>query len=478
MLTKDARDAMPDWTAVFLLATLAAHRPDLLTGVEPTAWASWGPVITVVQPFGVQENWQRRIRDAAPETGRDAIDQALREQIRRADVVSFAHHPLADFSDRRVIAVLEQVARDTNQPAERRDEALGGLSAHEPALALDIARTAIIHDAGPPSAFAALAKLAPNELVERWISQGRINPAEPLKDLDTDRLSDTSLVALTSMLLHEFPFADDPVPSQDFAESTPAAVARRLRMSLLQLMARRGMAPHLSALGHGIPAADFEYIRRLLQEARTREALANWRPVQPGLLMNLLPAETPGWSATAPDCSQYCLSSSVKSNTLSKSVAPFDACGTTNPALPVPRRRVKTPSPTGWPSSWTYGSNPHVVIDREIQVTRPKSTGFGTRIDLTATSAGVHLGRVAFEAKLVDNPSLLTAIDTQLVGQYMKPAAITHGIYIVYRSASELRKSNKHPDADALAAELREQAERHLPDKQIEIVVFDIGPKT
>ncbi|MEU1998199.1 hypothetical protein ABZ511_27465 [Nocardia gamkensis] len=121
---------------------------------------------------------------------------------------------------------------------------------------------------------------------------------------------------------------------------------------------------------------------------------------------------------------------------------------------------------------------PHVVIDREIQVTRPKPTGFGTRIDLTATSAGIHLGRVAFEAKLVDNTSLLTAIDTQLVGQYMKPAAITHGIYIVYWSDPELRKSNKHPDADALAAELRDQAEHHLPDKQIEIVVFDIGPKT
>ncbi|MEU1998198.1 hypothetical protein ABZ511_27460 [Nocardia gamkensis] len=232
-----AHDAMPDWTAVFLLATLATHRPDLLIGVEPTAWASWGPVIIVVQPFVVHENWHRRIRDAAPETGRDAIDEALREQIRRADGVSFAHHPLADFSDRRVIAVLEQVARGTNQRAERREEALSVLTTHEPAIALDIARTAIIHHAGPPSAFAALAKLAPNELVEQWISQGRIDPAEPLKDLDTNRLSESSLVALTSMLLHEFPFADDPVSSQYFAESTPAAVARSLRMSLLQLMA-------------------------------------------------------------------------------------------------------------------------------------------------------------------------------------------------------------------------------------------------
>jgi hypothetical protein len=122
---------------------------------------------------------------------------------------------------------------------------------------------------------------------------------------------------------------------------------------------------------------------------------------------------------------------------------------------------------------------PHVVVDREVQVTRRKAVGIGTRIDITATSGGVQIGRVVFEAKRVNNPELLTAIDDQLVGQYMDPAAFSHGIYIVYWTASELRPSSwhkKHPDADVLAEELRGQAERHMPQRHIEVVVLDIGP--
>ena len=33
----------------------------------------------------------------------------------------------------------------------------------------------------------------------------------------------------------------------------------------------------------------------------------------------------------------------------------------------------------------------------------------------------------------------------------------------------------KHPDADSLAEELREQAQQHLPDKRTSVVVLDAG---
>ncbi|MBM4494355.1 hypothetical protein GS436_16925 [Rhodococcus hoagii] len=86
---------------------------------------------------------------------------------------------------------------------------------------------------------------------------------------------------------------------------------------------------------------------------------------------------------------------------------------------------------------------------------------------------------MVFEAKLVNNSELLTAIDEQLVDRYMEPAELTHSIYIVYWTAPDLRPPSwhkKHPDPKALAEELLEQAERHLPNKRIEIVVLDIGP--
>ncbi len=86
---------------------------------------------------------------------------------------------------------------------------------------------------------------------------------------------------------------------------------------------------------------------------------------------------------------------------------------------------------------------------------------------------------MVFEAKRVDNRELPTAIEDQLVAKYVNPAGFSHGIYIVYWTAPGLRPSawhKKHPDADALAEELREQSQRHLPLKRVEVVVLDIGP--
>ncbi|MEU2258475.1 hypothetical protein ABZ540_35515 [Nocardia xishanensis] len=472
-------DTMPDWAAVFELATLAAHRPDLLTAVEPRTWGSWASVIIVMPPFTSKENWQRRIRNAAPQAGREAIDEALREQVQRAAVTSIAHHPLADFSDSRLLTVVEQVARNANNSAARRDESIGVLVEHAPDIALDVARTAMSEDVVPPAVFAALAKLAPDELVAAWITQGRLGPVERLRDLDPERLSDASLVALTGMLLDELPIAEDPALSEDFAERTPESVARRLRMHLLQSMAGRGMASSLAALGEGRSQVDFGHIQHLLREARTREALAGWRPLQPDTLMELLDS---GDARLVRDSAGLLTVLIDQLDQIQRDIrgrAEFRSLWDGEPG-------IADASPKGEDtiSDWLAGQlrlrlRPHVVIDREIQVTRPKTKGVGTRIDITATSGGVALGRVAFEAKLVNNRSLMTAIADQLVGQYMEPAELTHGIYIVYWTTRELRPSSwqkKHPNADVLAKQLREQTRRHIPNKHIEVVVLDIGP--
>ncbi|MFI9410040.1 hypothetical protein [Nocardia gamkensis] len=472
-------DVMPDWAGVFLLATLAARRPDLLIEVEPTSWESWASAIIVMPPFASEENWQWRIREAAPPVGRDAIDEALREQIQQATGPSFAHHPIADFSDSRLIAVVEQVARNTDYPATRRDEAVEVLTQRAPDIALHVARTAMSEAVVPAAALAALAKLAPDELVAKSIAQGRLGPIEELSGLDPAQLSDASLVALAGMLLDELPIAEDPAQSDDFTEHTPQSAARQLRLQLLQSLAGRGMVSHLATLADGRPAADLEYIRHLLQEARTREALVNWRPLKPSTFMDLLARGDARLIRDSAGLLAVLLEQLAQIQHDIRQRATFRFLWDHEPG-------TKGASPKGEDtiSDWLAEQlrlrlAPHVVVDREIQVTRPKPTGVGTRIDLTATSGGIDIGRVAFEAKLVSNRSLMTAIDEQLVGQYLKPADLTHGIYIVFWTARELRPSSwtkKHHDADVLAAELRDQARRHLPTKRIEVVVFDIGP--
>ncbi|MFR9774244.1 hypothetical protein [Nocardia sp. SC052] len=476
----DLREVMSDWAGVFLLATLAARRPDLLIDVEPTTWEPWASAITVMPPFPSEENWQWRIREAAPQVGRDAIDEALREQIQQATGPSFAHHPLADFSDSRLIVVVEQVARNTDYPATRRDEAVEVLIEHAPDIALDVARTAMSEGGVPAAALTALAKLAPDELVAKSVAQGRLGPLEHLRGLDPAQLSDASLAALAGMLLDELPIAEDPAQSDDFAERTPQSAASQLRQQLLQSMAGRGMVSHLATLADGRPAADLEYIRHLLQEARTREALVNWRPLQPSTFMDLLARGDARLIRDSAGLLTVLLEQLAQIQHDIRERATFRFLWDREPG-------TKGASPKGEDtiSDWLAEQlrlrlTPHVVVDREIQVARPKPTGVGTRIDLTATAGGIDVGRVAFEAKLVSNRSLMTAIDEQLVGQYLKPADLTHGIYIVYWTARELRPSSwtkAHCDANALAAELREQARRHLPTKRIEVVILDIGPQ-
>lgn len=474
--TYSSDDVMPDWAAVFLLATLAAHRPDLLADVEPTSWTLWAPAIIATPNFTGDGRWQRRLRDGAPQAARDAIDEAFREQVRQGDNSSFAHHPLADFTDSHLMAVIEQVARNAEDSEARRDEAIDVLVEYAPDTALDVARTVIREDVVPPAAFAVLAKLTPEELVKEWIAQGQLGPVERLRNLDPGRLSNASLAALTGMLLDELPFTENPEQRDDFAELTPQAVGRRLRMRLLQSMAGRGMASALATLEHNRPAADAEQIRYLLQEARTREAQENWRPLQPDTLVELLASGDARLIRDNAGLLTVLLEQLEQIQNDIHGRASFRSLWNGEPG-------IKGASPKGEDtiSDWLVDQlhlrlQPQIVVDREIQVTRRKAHGVGTRIDITATSGGSDIRRVIFEAKLVNNPELLTAIDKQLVGQYMEPATLTHGIYIVYWTAPELRPSKKHPDADLLAEELREQAWNHLPNKHIKVVVLDIGP--
>ncbi|WP_327097175.1 hypothetical protein OIE68_46190 [Nocardia vinacea] len=470
-------DVMPDWAAVFLLATLLAHRPDLLAVVEPPAWVSWAPAITAIPTYMSLGTGLPGIRDAAPQTGRDAIDEALREQIHQAEGTSFAHHPLADFSDSYLIAAVERVARNADHSEARRGEAISVLIDHAPDIALDVARTTISEDDVPPTAYIALAKLAPDELVAQCTEQNQHGPREHLIYLDLERLSDSSLITLTGMLLDEMPVGADPAHSDDFDKWTPEAANRRLRPLLLHSMAGRGMASSLAALGQGRPAADREAIQHLMQQARAREALMNWQPLPPRTFMDLLASGDARLIRNNAGLLTVLLEQleqvqhDIHERALFRHV--WDGEPGTKGASPKGEDTI-----SDWLTHELRLRLQHIIVDREVQVTRHRAAGVGTRIDITATSGGGDLGRVIFEAKRVNNPELPTAIDDQLVGKYMEPAALTHGIYIIYWITPKLRPPSwpeKYPDAKALTEELRAQARSHLPDKHIEVVVLDIG---
>ncbi|MBM4510620.1 hypothetical protein GS425_05470 [Rhodococcus hoagii] len=140
-----------------------------------------------------------------------------------------------------------------DNPEVRRDEALYVLIEHAPAIALDVARTATNEGVVFPAVFAAIAKLAPDELVTEWIAQNQLGPTKCLRGLDPQLLSDDTLVALTSMLLDSFPFAEDSDQSNDFTRTqrrpTRAGCARICCNPWLVAVWRLNWSPS----GKGVP---------------------------------------------------------------------------------------------------------------------------------------------------------------------------------------------------------------------------------
>jgi hypothetical protein len=473
-------DTMPDWASGFALATAAAHRPELLADLAPAVWETLAPIIVAMPPFTGVETWQPALRGAAPASARQALTAAVREMVRSGDTASFAHHPLADFADPELLDDVAYVARDPLQPRGRRDAALAILVDHAPATALDVARATQSEQDPPDGVAEALAALSPEELLAPRLAAGELSPLPPLSRLDLSRLTDGTLADLARMMLNELPFADDPARGDGFSATTPDSEARRVRVNVLQAMAARGMAGHMEALGAGRAEADVEQIRYLLQQAREREALRCWRPLEPSTMLKLIAR---GDARLVRDSAGLVSVLQEQLEHIQRDLrerAAFRSLWNGEPGAVGAAPKVEDDISDWLAQQLELRLSPHVVVDREIQVTRPKSSGVGTRIDITVTSpGGVRLGRVPFEAKRVENRSLLTAIDDQLVGLYMEPAALVHGIYIVYWVNPALRPSTwsgGHRDPAALAATLGEQAQRHRPDKHIYVVVLDIGP--
>jgi hypothetical protein len=471
-------DVLPDWAGAYLIATLAVHHPQLLIKLNQTTWAAWAPVITAMTHYSTDQSWLKEFRAATPQRAHDAIDTALRQQIAAIPEISFAHHPLAEFSDPRLLNIVEKIAADSSESATRRQEAIDVLIAHDPDRAAGIARAAMNDAHTPAAAYTALAKLAPAELIADWITHKQLGPLDHLRGLDPDRLSDDSLTRLTGLLLDQIPFAHTPDQVTDFSEATPLAVGRRSRTALLQSMAARGMTAALTKLECNRPQADAERIRQLRQEARIREARNSWRPLRPATLMDLLAS---GDARLIRDSGGLL---TVLLEQLEQIQIDLRRGGFRSLWNGEPGADNASPKSEDTVSDWLVHElelrlKPHVVLDREIQVTRRKDAGVGTRIDITATAGGTQIARVSFEAKLVNNPELLTALTDQLVNKYMEPAGLTHGVYIVYWTVPKLRPSSwrqDHPDDAALGRELVEQAHRHRPLKYVDIVILDIGP--
>ncbi|GAA2392075.1 hypothetical protein GCM10010170_104650 [Dactylosporangium salmoneum] len=123
-----------------------------------------------------------------------------------------------------------------------------------------------------------------------------------------------------------------------------------------------------------------------------------------------------------------------------------------------------------------------VVINREVEARRKPGAGIGERHDIRveATDSTGHTICVVIEVKGCWNDSTTTNLTEQLVGQYLKPAGHTHGVYLVAcfppeQVGGDKRSKVARHSIAALIEGLTGQAQQLPLPFDVAVVVHDIA---
>lgn len=480
-----ANVALRGWVGVFVLGTAALHRPDLLADLPDAVWETWTPAILATPLFDTASDAVQAIRSGADTVLRATISTAV-AHLAATKPSDLMNHPWRDDLDSAAIGALRTFALDEHAPGYERDTAIVALRDREPARALTVARVLQATETDPPEeATATWATLAPEECATEILKEGTLANVTAITQLNIDGLSEPTLTAFADLLLAR-PAPPTPTTTKtrrgEFHPNTTESQLQRTEQHVLDVMAARGMVADLTRLADG-PAAGRPvkpYIRHILRRARQQEANKHWEPITPVALNRILANGDARLIRNNDGLMTVLLEQldliqhDVHERMLYRSVWDGEPDGAD--AKPKIEDDI---------SDWLAHElrlrlSPHVVVDRELQVSRPKHAGIGTRIDITVTSpAGGELARIAIEAKRIEHNELLTALDDQLVDRYMKPTGLTHGIYLVYwvGLGRRPRTWKKHfPDRGTLVDTLTVQAETHSPERHVRVAVLDIGP--
>ncbi|NJC64684.1 hypothetical protein HC028_09235 [Planosporangium flavigriseum] len=481
--------ALPDWSGVYLLTTLARHAPSRVRQLKKPIWQRWAPAIVGAWNYEGGEDAQLRcdLVDLAPSEVRAHIVDASLDHLDAlaANDQHLTPFPLFDHLCAELAPVVaERIAEN------RYGDQLGGslldlLVKHSPHVALPVCRRLCQDNTSPLSTTACrkLAELDPAGTVDDLVSYktladelSTVAPRVKIGELDDGRLA-----ALCRLLLDRFPVANDP-PDEPAMFGSDVYETRQVRNRTVSLLAERGQVRTLEELANERPEAEQLMIRYYLRTARAKAADLAYTHPTPHSLLTLLGQADARLVRSSSDLT-YVLIEQLQEiqHHLTHGGGFRDIWNIIDGHEPRPNSEDDISDWVRRQLEARLGNGS--VIDREIQVERTKSKGFGTRMDLTATKGTptypASTARVIAEAKLVNNQELESALHEQLVQKYLKPAGLQHGIYLVYwvnadqRPASWARKGPT--DRSELLNRLKQQADSVRPDFEIQAFILDIS---
>jgi hypothetical protein len=462
-----APTALPDWSGVYLLSTLARHDPGRVQALDTATWRKWAPAITGAWSSG-QERDQRLRGDLiglAPPAGKQCILDAALDHLDALNEhggnlpYQVYQHLSADLAES--LADRLAAGRYSGQLALALLELL---ITHAPPVAAPLCRRLHEDDAPElaPAARRGLARLDPSAIVDGLdaAAAGPADLAEVMPHLAVTGLGDDRLAVLARILLRTFPYAQDPPPQFSAFRPDDLYQSRHLRNQVLERLTQHGRTAALEqlALSSGNDA-DREVIGWYLRRARGRAADLTLARPDPSALLRLLRRSDARLIRRAGDLTEVMITQLQQiQHELTYAGASRDLWNFGDDgAVPGSEDDI-----TDWVRRQLAPRlTIATTIDREVQVER-KKPGMGTRIDLAVTAPAVtHPAaavRVITEAKLVTNDTVKTAMHNQLISRYLIPTGLQHGIYLVYWIPASQRRTRKRTRADP--AELLRQLER------------------
>lgn len=483
----DESDAvLQDWSGVYLLTTLTRHSPSALAGLAPSVWEAWAPAIVGAWNYDADQDARLRsdLLDLAPPEARDRI---LDFALDHLDVLP-GDQPTSPRA--LYVRLCQELAPRLSAGliGGRYGHRLGAdlldiLAEQEPSTARGVCR------ALPPAhtlhlvAQRKLAELDPagtvDDLTAREPTAREVAAAaSPIK---LDSLDDIRIAALGRLLLDRCPLGDDPTGGWEFRSDVDAYEVRQTRNRTLQVLSERGAVGMLQSLAEGRAGIDQYAIGHYVRLAQQNAADVRLVHPTPDELLALVSRADARLIRHSDDLLEVIVEHLGE---LQQQIR----TGGYRFLWDMARGDEPRPKSEDDITDWVCAELRHRLgsgsaLDREVQVERRPAGGIGTRIDLTVTSptsvipAGVV--RVIAEAKLIGNASLPIALTDQLVGRYLEPTGLTHGIYLIYWVDPAQRPggwTNQNlVDQAGLQQELEQQAASHCERRKIFPFVLDVS---
>lgn len=497
---KVSRLAQAAYRSFVLLEEL---EPATLSELPAEAWRQWAPILatrTITVNGGSIETKRQLLERALPFAAHQLQDALLTEvsaAVERGEHLFLPTELDALWSDAVALRVLDLVREAQDPPLA---ELLGVLTTNSSNLADALlaewlgadavaanreravlaGRLAIAHPA--PLSWAAFRRLLAHDVTTARL----IFETTGISSTGMPQVPEEDLADLLLWLFDHYPPAEDPNIEGVHAVGPREEVGRWRERLLI----------HLRDLG--TPGA-VQAMRRIAQTLSTErwllriqtgaeEALrrTEWRPVPPSRLLALAAAERARLVVSEDDLLDVTVDSLASLQDLLH--------GEARAAQFLWDSTARVPKSEDEASDFVLLhlrrelSEQGVVVNREVQVRRFAKSGLGERSDIRIEAAGdpaseTHASLVVpVEAKLAWNAQLHTAMEAQLLAQYMRPAGTKTGVYLVFWFDADdswadgaTRRSAARLDRTAVTDALRAQATalHRSEGVRIEVVILD-----